>query len=134
MSWGEEWGDEPKRRRPRDPAAEFRKKEEERENNQLNRDQERSQSRSEHYWSRPRDVGQDRYVALLPSRPTGVKSIEEAAIAARRRLSPPLVGLLICGPCRSDHHQNCLHNFHLNEGGYEVICECANDAHWRRSP
>lgn len=130
MSWGEEWGDDPKRRRPRDPDAEFRKKEEERENNQQNRDQERSQAKSDHYWSRTRNVGQDRYQALMPSRPIGVAPIEEAATAARRQLGPAPLGLLVCGPCRSAHHENCLRSFHLNDGGEEVLCECSADAHW----
>ena len=132
VSWGEEWGDERRRRRPRDPDAEFRKKEEERavRAEPGGRDSDRERHADEHYWARPREVGQDRYRALAPSRPPGVRAIEDAAVAARRRLGPAPPGILMCGPCRSDHHGNCLRAFHMDDGGEEILCECSADAHW----
>ncbi len=132
MSWGEEWGDEPRKRRHNDPDEEARRRQEQFEANKENRSEQRQREKNDHYWARPRTIGKDRYQALMPPRPPGVQPIEHAASVARRQLGPE-PPTLICGPCRSDHHENCLRVFHLNDGGEEVMCECSADPHWLHS-
>ncbi len=126
-SWAEEW-DEVRPRRPRDPDAEARRREEEREANRENRAAEFRRERDEHYWSRPVEVGFRRYTPRSPLRPQGVIPIEKAIASVPR--ADPRDGLLVCGPCRGGRHGDCSGVFRL--GDEDVLCECSDSAHWIR--
>lgn len=142
VTWSEEWGEDRKRRRRADddgwvwhatPGSSGNIRPEESEEDAEERRQRREREKNDHYWANPRDVGQDHYRALMPSRPLGVQPIEKALAVSYPSSRHASFESLVCGPCRSGHHANCLRSFHLDDGGEEVLCECADDAHWTQS-
>lgn len=70
MSWSEEWGEE-KKRRFVDRDAEFRKREEERENRQTDRGWARQKARDEHHFAKPLSTDQPRKNPVRSQRDLG---------------------------------------------------------------